>query len=452
MKRPFKKPITKASPDIKVEEPKISKFVIFLTKLFGRLYLFFFLGIARIQLNNEKILFDVFQRALAGKSRCIIGFRHPNGGEPQILIWFFLFKLRAWAARKGVKFARQPHTLGLYGYEVIRWGGWVAKLIMPNLGALPVYHSRVDRQGMDRINKALVNGPYPLILAPEGHVSYVTDSAPRLEPGTIRIGFRAAKQLRDMGSDCPVEILPLSIHYRYGPWGRMGLKLLLKKIEKVCGLAGGDRAALPFSRRVDDCRRHVLKVNELRFKLESDESLSFEERLERVVWAALETAERMLGLKAEGEFFPRFYKVRQMCWDRIFLPDIESFAHLSQVEQGVLDVQTGEGWYIARYEELIDICWHFRVPLPADDVPFHDRVEYAQNLWDFASRTMGGSYSNRASIFPKKVVVNAAPVINLSERLPAYKESKKEAIAAAMEDLEKTFLHCVEEVKTNIPK
>ena len=445
MKRPYNTPVVKASPDIKVTEPRISKLVIFITKCLGRLYLFFFLGVAKAALRNEKILFDTFKRALEGKSRCIVAFRHPNGGEPQILTWLFLFKLRAFAARKGVKFTRMPHAVFLYGYDVIRWGGWIAKFIMPNLGAMPINHSKIDSKGMARIIKGIADGPYPVALAPEGHVSYAADMVRHLEPGAIRIGFMAAKKLKEDNDDRPVEILPLSIHFRYGPWGKINMKLLLKKIEKVCGLSGGDRDKLAFLERLSQCRQHLLEVNESRFKIKADLSLSFEERLDKVISASLETAERMLGIEGEGDFFRRYYKLRELCWDKLILPGVENFEGMSQVEQSVLDVQAGEAWYISRYQELIHFLWHFKVPLPAEDASIHNKIEYVQNLWDFAARTMGGSYANRVSIFPRMVVIRAAPVINLSERLQSFKEDKKTAVTKALEDLEKIYLNCIAE-------
>jgi hypothetical protein len=397
-------------------------------------------------LQGERSLFEAFKRALSGKSRCIIAFRHPNGGEPQLMTVFFLFKLRMLAARAGVKFARRPHAVFVYSYEVVRYGGWVARFVMPNLGAMPVYHSKMDSKSMSRIYKAITEGPYPVALAPEGHVSYAADAVRRLEPGVVRIGFHAAKQLVAKGSDIPVEILPVSIHFRFGPWGKINMEILLKRVEKVSGLSARERKKLPFVQRVRECREHLLKVNESRFKIKSDDALSFEERLERVTYTALETAERMMGEKSEGDFFSRMYKLRQIYWDKIYLPELDSLENMTYAERSVLDLQAGETWYIGRYLDLIDFCWYFRIPLPAEEAAFHTKLEYVQNLWDFANRTMGGAFSDRVNIFPRKVIIKAAPVINLSERLKAYSQDKKTIFEQTMSDLEKAYLNCIDEM------
>ena len=395
--------------------------------------------------EDGKNLFEAFKRALAGESRCIIAFRHPNGGEPQIISWFFLFKLRAAAARKGVRFARWPHAVCVYSYEVVRWGGWAARFVMPNIGAMPIHHSKMDSQGMAKIYEAITDGPYPVALAPEGQVSYTAEAVPRLEPGVIRIGFHAAERLANKGSKCPVEILPVSVYFRFGSWGKLTVELLLKKTEKVCGLSNRDRKNLPFLVRIWQCREHILKANEGRYQIKGDDSLSFEERLDKVINAALETAERMMGVKGEGDVFSRIYRLRQFCWDLIFLPNLDSFEGMTQIERSVKDLQAGEAWYIGRHQELVDFCWYFRVPFITEQTPFHQKIEYVQNLWDFANRTMGGAYADRVSIFPRKVIIQAAPVINLSERLGEYKNDKKAAIAKAMSDLTKAYLDSIAE-------
>lgn len=444
MYKPYKMPVITAFPDVNVRDPRISKLTLLIARLVGWFYLFFGFGITKIVLRGDSYI-DAFKRALAGKSRCILAFRHPNGEEPQILMMFTLFKLKAAAAKKKVRFDRNPHLIFLYGYEVARWGGPAARYAMPNVGALPIHHTIMDSKGMNMIYKAITEGPYPVALAPEGQVSYTSDSFPRLETGVVRIGFQAAQQLANKNSECPVEILPVSFHFRSGSYGKKKMNKLVKKIETACGFSRKEMDKLSLSERLRMCRDHILEINEQRYNIKPDTTLSFEERLEKTVNTALETAERMLGIKGEGDFFTRLYKVRHVCWDRIFLPDIDSFKNVSNVRRSVLDLKAGEAWHISRHQELADFAWYFRAPIPTEQEPLYKQIEYIQNLWDFASRTMGGAISDRVNL-PRKVIIQAAPVINLTERLPQYKEDKKAAIAACMSDLEKAYLDCIDEV------
>jgi hypothetical protein len=378
-----------------------------------------------------------------------LAFRHPNGGEPQLLTWFFLFKLRSIAARKGVRFTRFPHAVCVYSYEVIRWGGWVARFVMPNLGAMPIHHSKIDSQGMARIYKAIENGPYPVALAPEGQVSYSTDTVPRLEPGVARIGFHSAERLSAKDTKTPVEILPVSVYFRFGSWGKLTSEFILRKIERLCGFSHKSRKKLVFVERLKECRDYILEVNETRYQINADPSLSFEERLEKVINTALETAERMAGIKAEGDYFSRMYRIRQICWDRIIIPGIDSLESKSRIERSMIDITAGEAWYIGRHQELVDFCCYFRIPLPTEETAFHNKIEDVQNLGDFANRPMGGAYSHRINVFPRKMIIQASPVINLSERLPSYKENKKTAIAKCISDLEQAYLDCIKNANNN---
>jgi len=460
MYKPYRTPPVAVSPDVDVPQARISKIAVFILRFIARPYLFFFLGFGKTVLYKDHVLFDAFKRSLSGESRCIIAFRHQNGVEPQLLGWFFLFKLKSLAAKKGIRFARNPHALFVYGYEVVRWGGWPARLVMPKIGAMPIHHSKLDSNGMSMIYKAISQGDYPLALAPEGQVSYITDPIPRLETGAIRIGFQAARQLAEKNINSPVEILPLSVFFRYGRRGRAAMERLLKKIEKICGFNGkAEKLSLPLTERLKNCRDHILEVNENRYKIKADASLSFEERLQRVVFAALENAERMLGFNVdssssgsiEGDFFPRLYRVRQACWDKIFLPGIKNLGDFSRIQRSAMDLKAGEAWHISRHQELADFGWYFRCPLPTEETALHNKVEYVQNLWDFANRTMGGAFSGRVNIFPRKIIIQTAPPINLSSRLPDYKKDKKAAVAASMEELEKAYLDSINEINVVYP-
>jgi 1-acyl-sn-glycerol-3-phosphate acyltransferase len=443
MYKPYIKPVSVASPNVKVPEPHISKLVRFACRVLGRPYLFIGLGIARVVLRNGKPLFDAYKRALEGKSRCILAFRHPNGGEGQLLMWFILFKLRSKARQAKVKFCRSPRVSIVYGYEVARWGGVIARWVMPGLGMLPVHHAKMDSAGMGRIFKVISDGPYPLALAPEGQVSYTTESVPRLEQGTVRIGFQAADRFEREGKKIPVEILPISIHFRYGNMGQWSLNKLIRKIEKYTGFNRKDDA--DFSERLKRTRDFILEQNEKRYGITPDSNADFSRRVDVLMDAALDKAEKLLGIPPKGNaLVERLYHIRQICWDRMVIPGINNLDKLTLLERAVADLTAGEAWHASRHMELVDFVWYFRVPIPTESSPLYIKIEYAQNLWDFANRTMGGAYSNRVlNVHPKRVLIQIAPPIDLSARLKDYRENKKETIANAMKDLERAYLDCI---------
>jgi hypothetical protein len=109
----------------------------------------------------------------------------------------------------------------------------------------------------------------------------------------------------------------------------------------------------------------------------------------------------------------RLYTIRQICWDRIF-PENTDLASLPSLERAVLDLRAGEAWHAARHMELADFSIYFHKP-PGESTA--SLIEYAQNLYDFANRTMGGIYGTRRHIAPAAIRIGAAPVINLTEML-----------------------------------
>ncbi|MDR1059090.1 MAG: acyltransferase [Treponema sp.] len=447
MSKPYAMPVIKAQPDVKIPEPHISKAIVLTAKLLARLYLLLFFGVARVLLRGGPHLFEAFRRALLGQSRCILAFRHPNGGEPQLLGWFILFRLKSLARKAGVRFALNPHILFVYGYEVVRWGGPVARLVMPRLGAMPIHHAKMDSRSMGWIYRAVLEGPYPIALAPEGQVSYTTESVPRLEQGTIRIGFGAADRIKREGKDIPVEILPVSVHFRFGSWGRLTLEALIRKIEKFTGLEKQKgRGGMPFGERIRPARDHIIEINERRYGLTPGPEEGFSGRIDRIIERALQRAEGILGAGTQGSLFARQYALRQICWDLMIIPGVDSLEKFSPVERGAADLRAGEAWHAGRHLELVDFVWYFRVPLPAEDSPLHYKIEYAQNLWDFANRTMGGAYSNRINIFPRRVIIQAGPPLNISERLPEYHADRHAAVDKAMADLKDAYLGCIDAV------
>jgi hypothetical protein len=416
--------------------------LIFALRFAARVYLGFFIGAAKVRLETQSLFIHAFRRALGGESRCIVAFRHPYGFEPQILTWFVLYKLKGTAARRGIRFPKSPRIRFVYGYEVLRWGGPVARIIMPRLGALPVHHSKLDSKGLSGIYAAIAEGPYPVGIAPEGQVSYTTGGTPRLEPGVIRIGLGAAEQLKDKGKSLPVEILPVSMRLNYGRRAGKVMEGLLRKVEKICGLNDGASGGSDLTGRFLRCREIILSLNEARYGITSDSGRPWEERVDVLLNAALDYCSGILGIRnSREEHFSRMYYLRQVCWDRIFVPGkAEGEEQETEIERAAEDLRAGEAWHAARHMEIADFTWYFRNPPPAENAPLRMKIEYVQNLWDFANRTMGGAYANRVNIHPRSVTIQAGPVINLNAAVEEHRQDRKETVQKLLSRLQDTYM------------
>jgi hypothetical protein len=435
MKKPYALPVIRALPAIATPEPRVSSAGLLVAKLLGGAYVRGSVGAARLTLDDSGRLIGAFERALSGRTRCILAFRHHNGWEPQALMWYVMTRLAGAAHKTGVAFARPPHLLFVHGYEVLRWGGLAARFLLPRIGAMPVHHVKLDSCGLDRIYRSLEAGPYPLGIAPEGQVSYTAAEAPRIEPGAMRIGLTVAKRLmRAYGSRSPaMEILPVSLYPVYGRRRWSDAARLTMQVESLCGLgnlrapgagaSAGDGAS-DLRGRFLRCREAILAANERRYALEAPEPSprrgagDFAGRLDAVIEAALVRAENILCTPhpaAPADTVNRIYAVRQHCWDRIFPEDLD-IAALSPLERGICDLRAGEAWHAARHMELADFAWYFH-KMPPEAPTLAQAVEYAQNLYDFANRTMGGAFSARRIIAPAEVRITAAEPVNLTAML-----------------------------------
>ncbi|MDR2743019.1 MAG: acyltransferase [Treponema sp.] len=444
MKRPRYIPVTRAYPDIKAPESKISGMLIFALRFAARLYLVSFIGAAKIRLETQSLFIHAFRRALGGESRCIVAFRHPYGFEPQVLTWFVLYSLRKTASRRGIRLPASPRLRFIYGYEVLRWGGPIARIIMPRLGALPVHHSKVDSRGLAGIYAAIAEGPYPVGIAPEGQVSYTAWNPPRLEPGVIRIGLGAAEQLKKSKKPLPVEILPVTVRLTYSRKAGKTMECLLRKVEKLCGLHNEKPGEDGLTDRFLRCREIILSLNESRYGIVSDPGTPWEERVTVLLKAALDYCAGILGVRKvhQDEHFSRMYYLRQVCWDRIFVPGEETGEKKeTEIEQAVGDLRAGEAWHAARHMEIADFTWYFQDPPPEENAPLGRKIEYVQNLWDFANRTMGGAYANRVNIHPRSITIQAEPVISLNAALEEYRQDRKETIRKLLARLQAAYLN-----------
>jgi 1-acyl-sn-glycerol-3-phosphate acyltransferase len=444
MKKPFAIPVIRALPAINTAEPRIVPWLVFLARFAARFYLAGFTGNARIYLDENAAgnFFPAMERALSRKSRCIVAFRHQNCWEPQALMCFTLYRLAKFAGKRGFRFSLPPRVLFVHGYELFRWGGPMLRFALPRFGAMPIHHAKLDSAGLRRIYTSLREGPYPLAIAPEGQVSYTLAEEPRVEPGTVRIALTVAEQLlacagadgaRIARENCPaVEILPVSLYPEYDGKALIAAERLLCRVEDICGIKNRFSASNPndfdVSRpdlprligRFLRCREIILALNEKRYGLDRKDAVREEQdfgaRLDAVIEAALQSAAAILCVnRLPGDTINRLYTIRQICWDRIF-PENTDLSALSALERAFLDLRAGEAWYAARHMELADFSIYFHRP-PGESLA--SIVEYAQNLYDFANRTMGGIYGTRKNIAPAAIRINATPPVNLTGMLLA---------------------------------
>ncbi len=442
--------MTTARPDVGLPEPRVIPWVLAGARLASWPYLRLGLGFRRVAVMHADRLVDAFAEALAGRRRVVLAFRHPYGDEPQLLSWLFASGICREARRLGIRLAHRPHAVFVHGYEVPRWGGAVVRWILPRVGAMPVHHSKLDSAGMARIRSAIEHGAYPVALSPEGQVSYTSDGVPRLEPGVVRLGLQAADRLAEAGRSEHVHILPISVHYHYGEGARSGLLHLIARLERFTGVAAApghrSEASRTIVARLGSALEAIVTSAEREYGLPRVPEAATVARVEAIVEAALGAGERVLGIgSGPGDPFARLYRIRQIGWDRVYLPADEDPRAMSPLARAIADRRAGEAWYGMRHMELADFALYLRSGPPADGAPLRALVEYAQNLWDFANRLAGGTISGRVEVRPKRAVIIAGQPLDLSDRLAAFRTDRKQATVDALVELEQSYQHCIKE-------
>ncbi|TVR64940.1 MAG: acyltransferase [Spirochaetaceae bacterium] len=440
-------PVTRARRDVSLADPGVRGYALAVVRFLAPAYLRWGVGCRRVRVIHPENLVTPFASALDGKTKLIIAFRHPFVDEPQILSWLFFRGIRHEARRLKTQLPRAPHAVFVHGYEVPRWSGALVRWIMPRLGAMPVHHSKMDSNGISRIRRAIIDGGYPVALAPEGQVGYSSETVPRLESGALRLGYEAASMMNAAGRNEPVVVLPLSVHRRYrGRRPRVALERLIRRTEKTIGIDLPATRSSAIAARLNDACDRILGRAEALYLIPAEPDLDRDSRVARVVVAAVTAGERILGIpKGHGEIIERVYRIRQIGWDRIYVSGDPG--HLTPLDRAIADRAAGEAWYAMRHMELADFAWYFRTTVPAPDAPFHSVVEYAQNLWDFANRLAGGAISGRVTVRPFDALIVAGTPLDLTARMDEYRSGKKAAVARALDDLKMEYERCIEEAR-----
>ncbi len=474
------KQVFTARPHLSLAEPRPNKAVIALFRTISPLYMRIVLHFRRVELISAERAVEAFRDFQEGRSRLLVAFRHPYGDEPQLMAHTIAHSIPAAARRLGKPLPKPTHAAFVHGYEVPLWMGPFVRWLLPRSGALPIHHVKLDSAGLARIRKVMKDGPYPLALAPEGQVSYTSESLPRLESGFANIAFWTAQDLAKEGRKERSLVLPVSVHYRYGKNASKLLERVLSLLERECGIPT-ESGRTP-DERLSAAAEAIVTLAE-NFYAELDRTpkpapkQTLNERWTVVIQASLRAGERALRLPDDGDVTHRFYRIRQAGWDRLFRDDLVAASgsgtttaaasatttHAPQkphLFQALADRAAGEAWYAMRHMELADIGYYIDFDKKQEAAtegtagmgriePF---IETALNYWDICSRLRGGNISDRLAFFRKDAYLVMGEPLDAGERLEEYRADRKAAIATLTSDLAKNYQACVGEYLKLTPR
>ena len=456
------KPILTAETRHRLAPSKLSVPFLRLGRLLMPVYLKSALAFEGVEILSAEHILSELRDFQSNRSRLIVAFRHPYGDEAQLMFHVFENMLPRLAKQSGNPLLRQPGLRLVHDYAVPLWGDAFIRFLLPRAGAMPVYHVKCETNSLSNIRAVLRDGPNPLGLAPEGQISYHSETLPRIELGTVRMGFWCASDLERAGRAEEVRILPISVHYQYDARDYHKVHAIVRRLESLLSMdspAIAKNTQLPaLLPRLDAIERRLLTLTEQfyrdTYRYAVPEAVSGEseaqERQRRwnaLLPAALSVAEHALGIDpGQEDLVQRMYRVRLEGWSRV-KPE-ESLDTLSPLELALADRRAGEGWFAMRHMELVDLMSYHDVSYVNCDAPGCENriVEHAINLLDLAQRLMAGNVSNRPNNIRKRALVVAGESVNLTTLLPDYRVNPKKTARLATETLAENFKKCIERI------
>ena len=452
-------PVTRANKRQRLATSRVSWPIIRIVRILAPLYTRLILSFRKIEIWHPEQIIKAFQDFHAGRTRLIIAFRHPYGDEPQLMFQAIDNLLPRLASKLKTPLTRPPHLRLIHDYAVPLWGDAITRFILPRVGAVPIYHVKVDPESLKRIRGIMADDPCALGLAPEGQISYHSETLPRIEQGAVRMGFWCAKDLDTAGRPEKVLVLPISIHYRYDRRDLVKVIAAAARLETMCGIPTVERPVnKSFEATISWIENRLGPIEDRLYAIiaayyadqerkSAHDAATATDRWAHLIKVATEAAEHLLGLTSRGDMTERMYRIRQEGWDRIYPPALNR--GMSLLEKALASRRAAEAWHAMRHMEFVDLMsYHDPGYLKCDDnnAPPYDRiVESILNFQDLASRIMGGTIANRPNNIRKHAVLLPAPGLDLTERLPEYRRNARQTVRDATDELGSQFKDCIKE-------
>jgi len=384
------------------------------------------IGFHKPRLVHGERLVNAYRSFQGGSSRLILGFRHAYGDDPQALIYGIHYSLPREGRRLGLPLKSMAHAHFIYSADVPLWSGSLVRWVLPRSGAVPVKHVHIDSKGLNRIRRIVVDGAYPLALAPEGHVTHRSDHVGELETGTARFGFWCCEDLARQNRTESVVILPIDIHYHYAPNGDKELSHLIKKMEKILAI------------RRPTAQGNTERLRTIITLLSSQLAELYPQNGSKdLVTAMYDAAAGILGLEPKTEtVVERTFRIRQAAWDRMVRSDLSD---LHPFRRLLANRRAGEAWYAMRHLESAQILVQLDILKLPDNTDTDTLCEYATNLYDFIQRLLGGTLRNRPTIPRKIPILHIGEPILVDSYLDLWKTDKKAALQKVTGEIRSAF-------------
>ena len=173
--------------------------------------------------------------------------------------------------------------------------GWFQRFLVRQLGAFSVHREGLDKTSLNTAIDILVEARRPLVLFPEGTVSFHNDQLSRLQEGTSLIVQRAAKKRGADGGQ--VVVHPVALKYQFAGDLEETLSTALADLERE--LSWEPQTDLSPLDRVRKIGTGLLGLREVEYFGEAQSGELFE-RLDRLIDRILKPIEKEWERPGEG--------------------------------------------------------------------------------------------------------------------------------------------------------
>lgn len=433
--------------------PRLDRRVLALSRWLLPLWLRQQSRITNIAVHQPERLLEAMVDFQTGKSRLLIAFRHPSVDDPICMAHLLWTALPREAKRRGVRLRQVPHAQFLYDRGIPLWAGQPAGWMLSRLGGCSIQRGKLDAPALRTARQLLLQGPYPLAVAPEGATNGHNELVSPLEPGVAQLAFWTAEDLRKAGRAERVVVVPVGLQYSFSRPVWPAIEALLHQLEREAGLAGdSDRDPGPerLYERLFALAERMLILMETFYRDAYHRPLpaagplpagdagqqALAERLQRLLQTALEVVESSFGLQAHGDLASRCRRLEQAGWERIH-PAGGTGGRRSALERGLADRLAEETerrlWHMRLVESFVAVSGTYVREHPSQE-RFADTLLL---LWDTQRRLLGRTPVDRPRLGPRRVWLSIDTPIAVDERLDGYRADRRRAVANLTSELQR---------------
>ena len=414
-------------------------------------------AITSIEVQHLERLVAAMDRFQAGESRLLLAFRHPSVDDPACLAHLIWRDLPREGRRLGRRWRPFPHFQFLYDRGIPLWAGPRIGWLLQRLGGCSIQRGKLDTAALRTARQLLLDGPYPLAVAPEGATNGHNERLSALEPGVAQLAFWTADDLAKAQRPEAMTVLPIGVQYRFSGNAWPAIEALLSQLERQCGLAAQpgpptaphpDPAAL--YPRLFALAERMLTLMETFYRDSYHRDLpatpatatapgaaetanqALAERLKRLLETALAEVEESLAIEPRGDLASRCRRLEQAAWDRLYLA-----APPTPLERGLADRLAEETaqrlWHMRLVESFVAVSGDYVKERPSQE-RFADTLLL---LWDTQARILGQDPGTRPRLGPRTALISLGEAMAVTPFLEDYHHDRRRAVARLTTDLQR---------------